>query len=243
MNPVEIEIFNHLFQSVAEEMGVTLMRAAFSSNIKERRDFSCALFDRDGELLAQAAHIPVHLGSMPLSVQAAIEGVEIGVGDSVFLNDPFRGGTHLPDVTVVTPVWLTDVSQPAFYVANRAHHADVGGIASGSLPLSRHIDDEGIRFGPTRLTPENVDLFCRASRTPEERRGDLSAQVAANRVGVQRMEHLLEKHSSSTLLKHGVELRTYAARLMESVIENIPDGDYSAVDFLARIIHEASTPV
>ena len=155
-----------LFSSVAEEMGATLMRSAFSPNIKERRDYSCAVFDASGEMIAQAAHIPVHLGSASLSVQAAIEalGEEVGDGEHIMLNDPFFGGTHLPDVTVVTPVFSPS-GEVIFWVANRAHHADVGGISPGSLPLSTHIDEEGIRLGPTLLDAQVQERFIRASRT------------------------------------------------------------------------------
>ncbi|MHB1042078.1 MAG: hydantoinase B/oxoprolinase family protein [Eubacteriales bacterium] len=133
-NPISLEVFKNRLSSIAEEMGVTLNRTAYSPNIKERRDFSCALFDRSGNMIAQAAHIPVHLGSMPMSVEAAINSTDFAEGDMVILNDPFKGGTHLPDITIVAPVF-TGESAPSFYVANRAHHADVGGISSGSMPL------------------------------------------------------------------------------------------------------------
>ena len=138
VNPILLEVFKNRFSSIAEEMGVTLNRTAFSPNIKERRDFSCAIFDREGEMIAQAAHIPVHLGSMPMSVKSAIGSMSWAEGDMVILNDPFKGGTHLPDVTIVAPVFAGDRT-PSFYVANRAHHADVGGMSSGSMPLSTSI--------------------------------------------------------------------------------------------------------
>lgn len=231
-NPIEIEVFHHLFQSVAEEMGVVLTRAAFSPNIKERRDHSCAVFDGDGELLAQAAHIPVHLGSMPASVHAAIEAVPPKADQTVILNDPYSGGTHLPDVTLVTPVFLDGGSAPAFYVANRAHHADVGGISPGSLPLSRHIDDEGYRIEPIALSDHVAERFCVASRTPDERRGDLAAQTAANRFGVERIKTLVAKHGLASLRSHGANLCQYSARLMAGVIAEIPDGEYCAEDVL-----------
>ena len=133
VNPILLEVFKNRFSSIAEEMGMTLTRTAFSPNIKERRDSSCAVFNRDGEMVEQAAHIPVHLGSMPLSVKSAIETVQFQEGDMVILNDPFNGGTHLPDITLVAPVFSGE-KVPAFYVANRAHHADVGGMSSGSMP-------------------------------------------------------------------------------------------------------------
>ena len=134
-NPILLEVFKNRFSSISEEMGVTLNRTAFSPNIKERRDFSCAIFDKQGDMIAQAAHIPVHLGSMPLSVKSALEMARFREGDMVILNDPFKGGTHLPDITIVAPVF-SGRREPSFYVANRAHHADVGGMTSGSMPLA-----------------------------------------------------------------------------------------------------------
>jgi N-methylhydantoinase B/oxoprolinase/acetone carboxylase alpha subunit len=142
-DPVTLEVFRNLFYSAAEEMGVTLCRTSFSPNIKERRDYSCAVFAGDGSMVAQGEHMPVHLGSMPLSVKAAIEHVPMGPGDVVIVNDPFCGGTHLPDITLVQPVYLGSDDAPTFYVANRAHHSDVGGITPGSMPLSNSIYQEG----------------------------------------------------------------------------------------------------
>ncbi len=230
-DPVEIEIANHQFQAIAEEMGVTLMRAAFSPNIKERRDHSCAVFDSRGELIAQAAHIPVHLGSMELSVQAAIKSIRPEPGQTVAVNDPYHGGTHLPDLTLVTPVYA-GTDSPLFFVANRAHHADVGGIVPGSLPLSRHIDDEGYRLEPTALTETVTDQFCAASRTPEERRGDLAAQLAANRVGQERVEAFIEKRGADEALRLAEALQIYADRLMRETLRSIPDGQYAAEDVM-----------
>src|SRR5881394_2239536 len=159
IDPIELELMRNLLEAAAEEMGITLGRVAFSANIKERRDFSCALFDPDGQLLAQAAHIPVHLGSMPASVQAVIERLgPLRAGDVAIVNDPFAGGTHLPDITVVSPVFVEN--QLVAYAANRAHHADVGGTSPGSMTLSRHIDEEGVRIEPS--------LLCRAGNRNEE---------------------------------------------------------------------------
>src|SRR3954452_15361199 len=187
-DPVELELMRHLLEAAAEEMGITLGRVAFSANIKERRDFSCALFDADGELLAQAAHIPVHLGSMAASVEGGrkrLGGLE--EGDVAILNAPFAGGTHLPDITLVSPVHHG--GRLVGYAANRAHHADVGGVSPGSMTLSRHIDEEGVRIEPSLLyragKPDDAlldHLLC-AVRTPDERLGDLEAQLSANRVG------------------------------------------------------------
>ena len=147
---VEREVFKHLFSSVAEEMGVRLQRSAFSPNIKERCDFSCAVFDEEGHLVAQAAHIPIHLGSMPLSVEACRRHLTLEPGDVAILNDPFHGGTHLPDITVVSPVFMENDRLLGF-VANRAHHADVGGMSPGSMPLSRELYQEGVIIPPVKL--------------------------------------------------------------------------------------------
>ncbi len=230
MDPVEREIFRQLFASIAEEMGVTLMRSAFSPNIKERRDFSCALFDADGEMVAQAAHIPVHLGSTPLSVQAAIEDVEMGRDGHAVLNDPYRGGTHLPDITFVSPV-CDDAGEVRFYVANRAHHADVGGRSPGSLPLSDSIDDEGIRIPPTRWSDELVERIASASRTPEERRGDLQAQLAANLRGRRRLEEQIERHGREAW-RAADQLQSYSERFMRRTIEDMPSGTWAFRDVL-----------
>src|SRR5690242_14675090 len=139
MNPIEFEIFKNLFVSIAEEMGVTLRRTGFSPNIKERLDYSCAIYDSKGETIAQGDHLPVHLGAMPLSVRAAIENVDLQPGDIAMVNDPFCGGTHLPDITLVSPVFIGRERQPSFYAANRAHHSDVGGMSPGSMPVAREI--------------------------------------------------------------------------------------------------------
>lgn len=229
-SPIDIEVTYHLFQSIAEEMGATLMRAAFSPNIKERRDHSCAVFDGRGALIAQAAHIPVHLGSMPLSVAAAIAAAPPKPGQSIILNDPYHGGTHLPDLTLVTPVFAAGAQTPSFWVANRAHHADVGGDVPGSLPISTHIDNEGIRLEPVVFDPSVVEAFCAASRTPDERRGDLAAQTAANRVGQSRLEELSAGRTGEALRAMGDQLMAYSERIVGSVLEAIPDGEYSAVE-------------
>ena len=181
MSGVQMEVFHNLFAAAAEEMGVSLMRSAFSPNIKERRDFSCALFDADGRMVAQAAHLPVHLGSAPMSVAAARAAVEMQPGDAVLLNDPFSGGTHLPDLTLVSPVFLGDSKRPAFYCANRAHHADVGGQHPGSMAPALDVHAEGLRIPPVRLVKggelveETADLILANMRVPHERRGDLLA--------------------------------------------------------------------
>src|SRR5690554_17496 len=230
MNAIELEIFRHLFASIAEEMGATLMRSAYSPNIKERRDFSCAIFDAAGEMVAQAAHIPVHLGSTPLSVRAAIDAIEMTPKMHVVLNDPFAGGTHLPDITMVSPVFDA-AGEVRFYVANRAHHADVGGISPGSLGLSQSIDEEGIRISPTPWSEALEDEIAAASRTPQERRGDLRAQIAANRRGRQRLQDQLARQPEKVLAACA-DLQDYSERFMRRIIAQMPDGQWEFEDFL-----------
>jgi len=190
-NPVRLEIFKSLFHAIAEEMGATLKRTAFSPNIKERRDYSCAIFDHHGDMLAQGDHMPVHLGSMPLSVKAAIENRNIGPGDIVILNDPYKGGTHLPDITLVSGVFSR--KKLIFYVACRAHHSDVGGMSPGSMPLAEEIYQEGLRIPPIKLmsggklNTDVWDLILSNVRTPQEREGDLAAMLGANRTGERRL--------------------------------------------------------
>ncbi|MEO0475239.1 MAG: hydantoinase B/oxoprolinase family protein [Planctomycetota bacterium] len=237
-NPIELEVFRHLFASVAEEMGERLMRSAYSPNIKERRDFSCALFDENGEMLAQAAHIPVHLGSTPMAVRAVIDAFELAqpskaVADQAYvLNDPYAGGTHLPDITVVQPLSLSGSDRPAFYLANRAHHADVGGVSPGSLPISRHIDDEGLRITPRVLDDEAVDWIANASRTPDERRGDLQAQLASLRVGAERLITMAGRYGHIALTQRGAELIVYTERIVRHLIATLPNGLYPFEDVL-----------
>lgn len=235
-DPVRLEIFRQLFASVAEEMGTVLRRTAHSPNIKERRDFSCAVFDRDGGLVAQAAHIPVHLGAMPLSVRACVEGLHMGPGDVAILNDPYRGGTHLPDITMVTPVFMD--GERLGFAASRAHHADVGGSRPGSMALSRELYQEGIVIPPTHLirAGERNDSLWRTIlanvRTPEERAGDLRAQLAANREGEKRLRELVDRHGAAPVRGYMDTLQEYAARMMRRMIQRIPDGEYRFADRL-----------
>ena len=198
-DPIELEIFKNLYHSIAEEMGAALRRTAFSPNIKERRDYSCAVFDGDGEVIAMGDHMPVHLGSMPMSVRAAVAACEMTSGDVVMLNDPFRGGTHLPDITLVAPVYIKQRRQaaPDFYVASRAHHADVGGAYAGSMGLCREIYQEGLRIPPVKIMRAGVmqsdvlALLLNNVRTPEEREGDLGAQLAACHTGTERLREVV----------------------------------------------------
>lgn len=238
LDPITLEVFANRFSSIAQEMGVTLRRTGCSPNIKERCDYSCALFDQNGEMVAQAAHIPVHLGSMPLSTKAAIERVEMKVGDAVILNDPYLGGTHLPDITIVSPVFLPGEEQPRFYVANRAHHADIGGVTPGSMPLSRHIDEEGVRIAPTKILENGkiVDSFMKdflsKVRTPEEREGDIAAQLAANHVGIQRLLSLCSENGTASVCRASDGLLSYAEKITRNVIDQIPPGTYSFGDVI-----------
>ncbi len=230
-----LEIHRQRIAAIAEEMGATLQRAAFSANIKERRDFSCAVFDREGRMLVQAAHIPVHLGSQPMGVAAAIAAVPARPGVSVVLNDPFAGGTHLPDVTLVTPVFLGGDPAPTFYVANRAHHADVGGRTPGSMPTSTvgvTIDDEGVRLPPTALDDAVRARFAAASRTPDERYGDLRAQEAANHVGATRLRELVAQLGAGRNEALNEALLDYSERRMRAVIAALPDGVFEYTDVL-----------
>ncbi len=231
---VELEIYRHLFAACAEEMGVRLMRSAFSPNIKERLDFSCAVFDAEGSMIAQAAHIPVHLGSTPMSVAAAIAACPeaLATGEMVLLNDPYQGGTHLPDITVVAPCLLPGQRRPQFYVANRAHHADVGGISPGSMPMSTHIDEEGIRVPPTVLNDQLVQRICDASRTPDERRGDLRAQVAAARLGIERLTAMCHRRGLAEVGAQATGLQDYSERRVRAALGRLPDGSWSFQDFL-----------
>ncbi len=237
VNPILLEVFKNRFSSISEEMGVTLNRTAFSPNIKERRDFSCAVFNGDGDMIAQAAHIPVHLGSMPMSVKSAIAGNEFREGDMVILNDPFKGGTHLPDITIVAPVFAGK-DRPSFYVANRAHHADVGGMTSGSMPLATSIFQEGIIIPPLKIVEQGVidrklmSFFLNNVRTPVEREGDFAAQIMANITGVKRTRELIEKYDLDTVEFYAGSLLDYAETVTRATIRSIPDGVYEFEDFL-----------
>ena len=238
VDPVELEIFKSIFVSIAEEMGVALCRASFSPNIKERKDFSCAVFDGHGQTVAQGDHLPVHLGAMPLSVAAAIANTHLEPGDTVVLNDPFRGGTHLPDITMVSPVYVKGLKRPAYFVANRAHHSDVGGMSPGSMPLATELFQEGVIIPPAKLVrrgriDRDVLSFILANvRTPEEREGDLTAQLAANRIGERRLLEITEKYGTRQIHNHMMHLQDYSERIMRAALRSIPDGEYSYADFM-----------
>ena len=241
-NPVELEIFRELFHSIAEEMGASLRRSAFSPNIRERRDYSCAVFDRKAQVIAMGDHMPVHLGSMPMSVRAAIERLELGRGDVAMVNDPFAGGTHLPDITLVAPVYIaarkSTKNNPDFYVASRAHHADVGGAAAGSMGLSREIYQEGLRIPPVLLVQAGqihrdvLQMVLANVRTPEEREGDLGAQIAACNTGARRLEEVCQRYGLARVHSATEELQEYAEQMTRALLDRIPAGKYSAQDFL-----------
>lgn len=237
-DPVRLEIFKNIFHSIAEEMGGVLRRSSFSPNIKERRDYSCAVFDGRGEVLAMGDHMPVHLGSMPASVDAAICAIDLQSGDVALLNDPYAGGTHLPDLTMVMPVYLPREKKPMFYVANRAHHADVGGAQAGSMSLSREIFQEGIRIPPVkiftngRVVHDALQMILANVRTANEREGDLTAQIAACRVGERRLLEVVRKYGRTETAQYGRHLLEYSAQMMRATLRRIPDGVYRGEDFL-----------
>ncbi len=242
VDPSELEICKNLFHSVAEEMGAALRRSGFSPNIKERRDYSCAVFDGQGRAVAMGDHMPVHLGSMPASVAAAMRAFDLDPGDVAVLNDPFAGGTHLPDLTMVAPVFVPRAgsrsSGPLFYGANRAHHSDIGGAQPASMGLSEEIFQEGLRIPPVRLFRQGqmdrdvLALILANVRTPHEREGDLTAQIAACRLGERRLTELADKYGVRHTRFYLDALQRYSARLMRETLREIPDGVYRAEDFL-----------
>lgn len=259
IDPIQLEVFKHLFSAIAEEMGVVLQKSSFSPNIKERRDFSCAIFNANGSMVAQAAHIPVHLGSMPLSVTSAIAKYRQGnaplvPGDTIILNNPYLGGTHLPDITLVTPVFISDSHNhiqpelaknlsdrsitPFAYVASRAHHSDVGGISPGSMPIAREIYQEGLIIPPVKiinggvLNTDILDLILSNVRTPEERLGDLQAQIGANKRGVNLLINLINRYSRGEVDHFMQELLNYTERMTRALLSDLPNGCFSFEDYL-----------
>ena len=238
LDPVTLEVLRHAMEGVADEMGAVLRRTAYSPNIKEREDCSAAVFGPDAELVAQAEHIPVHLGSMPASVDAAIAAFpDLGPGDQVLLNDPFAGGTHLNDLTLVAPVFVGD--RLAGYVANRAHHTDVGGSAPGSIPAgATDISQEGVRISPSLLyrggerRPDVFGLVLGSSRTPREREGDLLAQAGANERGAARLVEIADRWGLDLLIDAQRALADYAETRVRSALRGIPDGRWTFTDHL-----------
>ncbi|HEY2469440.1 MAG TPA: hydantoinase B/oxoprolinase family protein [Terracidiphilus sp.] len=238
LDPAEIAVIGHALHSVAVEMGAALRRTAFSPNIKERRDYSSAVFSAAGDLIAMGDDMPVHLGSMPMSVAAVLADLRLTPGDVALLNDPYRGGTHLPDITMVAPVFLPGRNRAAFYVANRAHHADVGGMYPGSMGPCREIAQEGIRIPPVKLMhggKMNTQLLATILanvRTPREREGDLTAQLGACRIGAVRMLELVKRFSHARLMQGVGAMLSGSERLMRNVFASLPAGEWSAEDFL-----------
>jgi N-methylhydantoinase B len=265
-DPTTLEIYRALYTSVAEEMGIALRRTAFSPNIKERRDYSCAVFDSSGRVIAQGDHMPVHLGSMPMAVAAALSEVTMAPGDVVALNDPFAGGTHLPDVTLIAGVWAETGGKgekekrgkgqtkqtrsrqfprspfshlpPIFFVANRAHHADIGGATPGSMGLATDVYGEGLRIPPIRLTrageivEDVMRLILANVRGSAERRGDFQAQIGSLKTGESRLLEIVARRGVAEAAEYARHLISYSARLMRHAIELIPDGTYQAEDWL-----------
>ena len=257
-DPTTLEIYRALYTSVAEEMGIALRRTAFSPNIKERRDYSCAVFDARGRVIAQGDHMPVHLGSMPMAVASALREVELKPGDVVAINDPFSGGTHLPDVTLVMGVFTestddrrpmtakkqgirrlrSSVGRPLFYVANRAHHADIGGATPGSMGMATDVYGEGLCIPPVRLVrggevdDDLMRLILANVRGLDERRGDFQAQIGSLKTGNMRLLEIVERRGAREAAEYAAHLIEYSGRLMRHAIGAIPDGDYEAEDVL-----------
>ncbi len=236
MNPVELSIFANRIEAVCDEMGAALQRAAFSPNIRDRLDYSCAVFDASGELCAQAAHIPVHLGSMAFAMRGIVEAIDWQDGDMVILNDPYMGGTHLPDVTVIAPVFID--KQVLGFVANRAHHADIGAEQPGSMPLSTSLQQEGLVIHPLKLVEHDVineaqmKRLMASMRNPAESKGDFSAQIAANRRGHKRLSELIQQLGAQQYIHALAALNNYAEQLAISCFNEIPDGEYHFSDVL-----------
>src|SRR5207248_11225273 len=247
-----LEIYRALYTSVAEEMGVALRRTSFSPNIKERRDYSCAVFDSSGRVIAQGDHMPVHLGSMPMAVAAALHEVEIEPGDVVAVNDPFAGGTHLPDVTLIMAVsseqWAvgskkrqrpkTKDQRPLFFVANRAHHADIGGATPGSMGLATDVYGEGVRIPPIKIVrggevvSDVMKLILTNVRSSNERRADFEAQIGSLKTGETRLLEIIERRGEKEARDYAAHLIAYSSRMMRRAIAAIPDGTYEAEDAL-----------
>jgi N-methylhydantoinase B len=230
IDPVELQVLTGALRAICEEMGAVLIRSAHSANIKERRDASTALFDARGEMVMQAEHIPVHLGAMPAAVEAVV-GEEHAAGRSWVLNDPYRGGTHLPDITVITPVF--DGDELVGFAANRAHHADVGGPTPGSMPAdSRTLNEEGVVIAPRVLDDAAIAELSGQMRQPQQRRADLRAQLAANAAAARRVQELIERAGRDTLTAAFTEVLDYAERRTRACLRKLDDGTRSGRDLL-----------
>ena len=234
MTNIELAIFIKRLEAICHEMGLVLRKAAFSTNIKDRLDFSCALFDSKGALFAQAAHIPVHLGSMAFAMRDIVNTISWREGDLLILNDPFLGGTHLPDITFISPIFVNH--EILGFVANRAHHASIGSSSPGSMPVSSSLEEEGEIIAPTLLVRAGeLDLALLDRLTMvggSTARGDISAQRSANNVGLQRLSELVSVIGSSRFLMGIEKINAYGARIASATLSNIPQGDYSFFDFM-----------
>ncbi len=230
MDPVTLQVLVGGLRAACDEMGAALIRSAYSANIKERHDCSTALFDARGELVMQAEHIPVHLGSMPDAVAAVLD-LDQRPGESWVLNDPYRGGTHLPDITLISPVFAA--GELLGFAACRAHHADVGGPTPGSMPAgSKRLDEEGVVIPPTRADPDTLAGLAAQMRFPDQRLADLRAQQAANRLGAVRLAELAERQGLARLRQGMEEILAYAERRTRAALADLPDGTYGAEDVL-----------
>ena len=236
MNAIELSIFSSHITAICDEMGAVLQRTSLSTNIKDRLDFSCAIFDSDGQLCAQAAHIPVHLGSMAFAMTDIVKRMQWRAGDMVMLNDPFLGGTHLPDVTLIAPVFVD--GRCCGFVANRAHHADIGASAPGSMPVSRCLDEEGVIIPPTFIMHDGVvdekllSEITGTSRNAYQSYGDYSAQISANRCGIKRLSGLISSMGLTAYQLGLDELNDYARRMALNGLARIPDGNYHFNDLM-----------
>ena len=236
MDSIELSVFASRIEAVCDEMGAVLKRVAFSPNIKDRLDFSCAVFDSRGELCAQAAHIPVHLGSMAFAAKDIVRKMTWQPGDMVVLNDPYLGGTHLPDITLIAPLFLQ--RQLIGFVANRAHHADIGASSPGSMPISSHLDEEGLLIPPTHLLKRDKEVtevmrsILSTLQNPIESHGDFSAQISANRRGLKRLQELLEIMGVDNYRQALIALNNYAAKIAENSMHEIQSGIYEFMDVM-----------
>jgi len=236
MDSISLSIFANRIDAICGEMGVTLQKSAFSPNIRDRLDYSCAVFDAQGELCAQAAHIPVHLGSMAFAMKDVVAVINWSAGDMIVLNDPYKGGTHLPDVTLIAPLFINN--ELVGFVANRAHHADIGSETPGSMPLSSDLSEEGLVIEPTLLVKnDQLEDHCFAGlmknmRNKQESSGDFIAQIAANRRGLTRLTALIKKTGLKNYLDNLKQLNRYAATLAKKSLAGIEDGEYVFRDML-----------
>ena len=236
MNPVQLSLFVSESTAICREMGITLKRVALSPNIADRLDFSCALFSREGELLAQAAHIPVHLGSMAYAMKDLVSLFDWAPHDSVIVNDPYLGGTHLPDITIITPIFFGDTLSA--FCASRAHHADIGGDTPGSMPLASNLSAEGLIIAPQyicrnkKLESKTLELLNRNLRAPDRTLVDILSQISANETGVKRTQRLIDKYGIDSFFNATREMSEYSELLARRTIKLIPDGVYSASDIM-----------